>query len=266
MKKIKFAAFDVDGTTLPFKALEFSENTVKAFHELKEKNIKTILATGREFVTIGNLLNQVGNIDYFIGANGAFIYDLKHDTMLFESPIYYKDFEIFYEKMLPHVDSISVMDRRFGHVSENTDVDTWFLKPHQEKLKEMDFSNLDRRHLHIITVSTMRSDARKIANKIIKENNLNLSVQSQWYSGLFIAAKGINKSNALKWLMTYEGTSLDRLIAFGDATNDIEMIRDAGIGVAMKKADDGLHEIAKYIAPSCEEDGVYHQLKELEII
>lgn len=265
-KEIKFAAFDVDGTTLPYTHPAFSDKTIEAFHSLKRNGIKTILATGREFVTIGNLIEQIGDLDYFIGANGAFIYDIKNDQMLYENSIYYKDFEIFYTKMLPFVDSISVMDKNFGHVSEHTDVDTWFLKPHIRKLKDMDFFNLDRKHLHIITVNSMRKDVRKIAEKVIAENHLNLSIQSEWHKGLFIAATGVTKSSALKWLVTHEESSLDNLIAFGDATNDIEMIRDAGIGVAMAQSDDGLHEVADYIAPECNDDGVYLQLKKLKLI
>jgi len=48
------------------------------------------------------------------------------------------------------------------------------------------------------------------------------------------------------------------ILAFtiGDNFNDYEMIRYAGIGVAMGDAPDGVKAIADWVAPSVEEDGV----------
>ncbi|MDJ1645855.1 YcsE-related riboflavin metabolism phosphatase [Mycoplasma phocimorsus] len=266
--KIKFAAFDIDGTTLPYAKETFSPKIVEAFKKLHEKGIKIILASGREFVTIGHLLKSSIYADYFIGANGAFIYDIKNDKIIHEQPIYYKDFEILFEKLIPHVDSISIMDKDYGHMSKDSVTNTWFLAPHQDKLVELDnsFSKLDRQHLHLITVVTTNLNAYNLAEDIIENNYLNLQIQSIWERGLFIAAKGVTKSSALKRLMIHEKSSLKYLIAFGDSGNDIEMIRDAGIGVAMQDGDEKLKEYSDFIAPKCDEDGVYLQLEKMEII
>ncbi|UUD36731.1 COF family HAD hydrolase protein [Mycoplasmopsis californica] len=268
-EKIKFAAFDVDGTILPYGQLSFSPKIVEAFKKLKENKIKTIIATGREFVTIGKLLDQLnGNIDYFIGANGAFIYDVEKDKIIHKNPIYYADFEVFYNEMIDSVDSMSIMDDQYGHVSEKVDTDSWFLKPHTHKLKKLDdtFSQINRKSLFIITVNSMDKQSYDLANKVIEKNHLNLSIQSAWEKGLFLAAKGVTKSSALRWLMIDHNASLKNLIAFGDGENDVEMIRDAGIGVVMQGGSRELIKYADYIAPRCDDDGVYTQLKKLNII
>ena len=45
-------------------------------------------------------------------------------------------------------------------------------------------------------------------------------------------------------------------VAFGDSINDIYMIHTAGVGVAVENARDELKEVADYICPSNDNDGV----------
>ncbi|MDP4091116.1 MAG: HAD hydrolase family protein, partial [Bacillota bacterium] len=52
------------------------------------------------------------------------------------------------------------------------------------------------------------------------------------------------------------GIKREEVIAIGDAGNDIDMIRYAGLGVAMDNAFPQVKEAADYITASNEEDGV----------
>lgn len=60
--------------------------------------------------------------------------------------------------------------------------------------------------------------------------------------------------------------SLKNVIAFGDSSNDLEMIRDAGYGIAVGNAEDHIKAIAKEVCLDSEENGAYHKLLELGII
>ena len=62
------------------------------------------------------------------------------------------------------------------------------------------------------------------------------------------------------------GYSRDNLIAFGDSSNDYEMIRDAFYGVAMDHSSDELKKVANDVALDCEYDGAYIKLQELKLI
>lgn len=57
--------------------------------------------------------------------------------------------------------------------------------------------------------------------------------------------KRTNKINAIKWLSDYYDVPQERIIAIGDGGNDIEMIKGAGIGVAMANAIDEVKAVAK---------------------
>lgn len=73
-KNIKIFATDIDDTILPSGYKDIQNEIIDMFSQLQQNNIKTVLVTGRDLVTIGRHINTP-NIDYFIGANGAFIYD-----------------------------------------------------------------------------------------------------------------------------------------------------------------------------------------------
>jgi hydroxymethylpyrimidine pyrophosphatase-like HAD family hydrolase len=57
----------------------------------------------------------------------------------------------------------------------------------------------------------------------------------------------VSKSSAVKYLLDFYDVPQSQWIALGDVINDVEMIRDAGVGVAMKNAVPELHEVADII-------------------
>jgi Cof subfamily protein (haloacid dehalogenase superfamily) len=71
-------------------------------------------------------------------------------------------------------------------------------------------------------------------------------LQEEWRDRLYVArsqasyielaASGVSKSSALQWLCDREGLRRERTVACGDAHNDLDMLRWAGLGVAMAEA------------------------------
>lgn len=272
-ENIKLAAFDIDGTILPYAQPEFSNNIELMFKKLEESNIKLALATAREFVTIGKLMNKASNLDYFIGANGAFVYDCKHKDLIFERTIKFEDFKILYEFFNKYItcEGFTIMDRNYGWYSPKMNINTWFLSPHQAKMKPVDYDAVEKDHLHVITITAKdiksTNDCAKKAKELIEKYNMDLEVNSQWATGVFVSPKGITKSHTLDWLAKYlKLDSKKNLIAFGDSSNDYEMIRDAAYGVTMEKASEYLKAVANDVALDPTSDGAYFKLKELDLI
>ena len=67
-------------------------------------------------------------------------------------------------------------------------------------------------------------------------------------------ARGVNKLNSLRYILNELGTSIDRVMFFGDDVNDIELIKECGIGVAMGNAVEKVKDVANYITSTNEED------------
>lgn len=64
----------------------------------------------------------------------------------------------------------------------------------------------------------------------------------------------------------YLGLDISETMAFGDGGNDISIIREAGIGVAMGNANEEVKAMADYVTSSVDEDGVKNALVHFGII
>jgi Cof subfamily protein (haloacid dehalogenase superfamily) len=73
---------------------------------------------------------------------------------------------------------------------------------------------------------------------------------------LEFASPEVTKAAGLDFLAKHLGFTRERTVAFGDGENDIELIDWAAYGVAVENADDRVKEIADFICPSVEEEGV----------
>jgi hydroxymethylpyrimidine pyrophosphatase-like HAD family hydrolase len=78
-----------------------------------------------------------------------------------------------------------------------------------------------------------------------------------------ISHADISKSDPIRRIVETQGYDLTSVIAFGDDTNDAEMIRDAGIGIAMANAIDPVKSVADHITLSNDKDGVAIVIEEL---
>ncbi|MBE8986832.1 Cof-type HAD-IIB family hydrolase [Nostoc sp. LEGE 12450] len=66
----------------------------------------------------------------------------------------------------------------------------------------------------------------------------------------------VNKGTAVRYLAEeLLGLEIANVMAIGDNFNDVEMLESVGLGVAMGNAPEGVQAIARWVAPSVEEDG-----------
>src|SRR5699024_10629828 len=73
-------------------------------------------------------------------------------------------------------------------------------------------------------------------------------------------AVGINK------IMKASGLSKEHSFAFGDGFNDIEMLQEAGTGIAMGNAVEPLKQVADHMTAKVEEDGIFKALQYFELL
>ncbi|MFR1320785.1 MAG: HAD family hydrolase [Akkermansia sp.] len=78
-----------------------------------------------------------------------------------------------------------------------------------------------------------------------------------------ISRKGANKGNALELIQRRLGISAVETMVFGDQMNDAEMMRQAGFSYAVANAVPEIRKMAAFTAPSNEDNGVIHVLREV---
>lgn len=76
----------------------------------------------------------------------------------------------------------------------------------------------------------------------------------------------VSKGSAVRLLMEHVGADIRDSVAFGDGGNDVEMLKVAGIGVAMGNADESAKAVADMITDHIDEDGIYNAFVRLGLI
>lgn len=77
-----------------------------------------------------------------------------------------------------------------------------------------------------------------------------------------IISNEYSKGTAVEFLANYYGFPLDKTIAVGDQLNDLSMLEKAGLGIAVKNADERLKAKANYVSEyTCAEDAIAHVIE-----
>ncbi len=78
---------------------------------------------------------------------------------------------------------------------------------------------------------------------------------------LEFASPDVTKATGLEFLAHHLGFARERTVAFGDGENDIELVEWAGYGVAVENAHPRVKEVADFVCPSVDEEGVAQVLE-----
>ena len=84
-------------------------------------------------------------------------------------------------------------------------------------------------------------------------------------TSLEVLPKGTSKGNGVKSLMRDMGIKMANVMAIGDGENDLEMLKAAGLGVAIGNADAVLKEVAQEVVGTNDEDGVAEAIERFVI-
>ena len=81
-----------------------------------------------------------------------------------------------------------------------------------------------------------------------------------------ITLKGVTKGDAIEELIGKLGIDRKDTYAFGDADNDVEMMKVVGTGVAMGRHSDAVGEVASMVTGTVKEEGITQALEKLGLI
>ncbi len=261
----KLIAFDIDGTILPHGDTELSTEILKMFKDLKKAGYITAFVTGREFITINKMIDTP-NVDYFIGANGTFIYDMKNKKTLWEQVVSFSDYKLLKKYCennninLSVITQNSVFFRDKGSYQGN-----WFWDQFYDLIKPLNDEDVEKEDIHQITVRTANVEEQKNVLKYVKTLT-EIEVNTTWPQGMFVGPMGVNKASGLERLCKMLNIKMEEIVAFGDGANDFEMLKEVGCGIAMEIASDELKSIANDTCGKAADFATINKLKEMKII
>ena len=267
---IRLAVFDIDRTLVPSKLGQIAPETAAAIRELRRRGIRTAIASGRMAHLIPDELRELA-FDYYILSNGAYVTDGTGALLCQESvdPILA---EAFVREMCRRGLALDVRYAE-GMVPGNPNLDVreemaeyWASQGVKFRPPTKDFQ------WHIQPPAGARPISFDACIPVEQQKELMAMFPELDFLSVFegpmcdINPKGVSKATGIRRICGLMGIPMEDTIAFGDDRNDLEMIREAGIGVAMGNAIDTVKEAAAYVTDSCENLGVVKALRHFELI
>lgn len=256
-------SFDLDMTLLDHGTNQIPPSAIKAI-ELLRKNHKIVLATGRDMDNYYSVpYRDIVKPDAIVHMNGTkitvgdqLIFEHIFDRGLLERLLLFCEQEGFGigmtlgdEDYYIHPEIIEASDKRFWGSCGRRFQDPW-------KMLEMPVRTL-----------AFIGDESQIRRVESKFPNLKMPMFAG-RRGADVMEQGISKADGLRRLAAWfgEAEDLSGTVAFGDSMNDLEVVREAGIGVAMGNAMAELKEAADYVTSPIAEDGIYRACLHLGLL
>ncbi len=254
---IKLIVFDVDGTVVDEDHYTVPEENAAALKEARSRGIKLAIASGRTWSILTEVAEQVGGVDYAIMSNGAAILDVNTGERLFE-------------KGIPPAQSLAVMevlDREDLPYEMYCGGQNYVALEMKDRLRDGLLSPafgdmfvkrmtvvpdlreaLNGRDMEKINLFYAPVEARaRIREALLKTGPLEISNALE--GNMEFTYGGVCKGTTLERLARCLGISADEVMAFGDAGNDVEMLRWAGWSFAMENGSEAAKAAARAIAP-----------------
>lgn len=260
--KYKMVVSDLDGTLLNSNH-KLSQYTIDTIRKISEKGIKFVIATGRHYEDAKYFFNQIGVGRYLISGNGSFVHNEIGEVVSRKS---------ISKEMIKKLLELEVQEEtsRSIYIGEEWYTDLMvqdYIEFHQEskfapKVCSLDIFK-DKEIEKIFFIHKNREVIEKLEKKLYElgvDKELNIATSQP--TCLELMDKSVNKGEALKSLLEYEGIQADEIIAFGDALNDREMLELVGKGIIMGNGDKKLQELL----PKCEVIGTSDEDSEAKFL
>lgn len=259
----RLIAADLDGTLIG-DDLIISHEVTDAFHAAREAGLLVTIATGRTFAGALPFAHQLDVNAPLILCQGAEIRDVETG-------------EAIYRTCLPLESAREIIDvARSAGVHLNVFVDdipyTDALTPAAELYQKIDRAAvqpvgdlkewLDKEPTKIMLVA----DAEKLSElepRLRERFHGRLKVVRSHHHFLEVIPLGASKGRALARLARHLGIHREEVCAIGDNDNDADMLRWAGLGVAVENASPAARKAADTIAPSVEKAGAAWAVRHL---
>lgn len=279
----KLIAIDLDGTLLNSYGV-ITENTKKIIKKVEEQGVNIILASGRPIDSIQAIANEIESKKYFIAGNGAIVYDIEKDEIIYENCLkkqkvleiikiceensigysIYTEKEILttalkYNVLYYHKENLKKPEDKKTKISIIQNMEEYIKNDNTSRYLKITvcdedkivFDSIIRKLRNLKDIEVL--DVSHMARKTIKQGTEEIAVE---YYYTEISRKNVDKWNAIEFLAKKLEIDSKDIMAIGDNINDKQMIENAGLGVAMGQSTPVITNVANEVTSSNNEEGV----------
>lgn len=239
MYKLLVSDFD---DTLVGEELAIDYSTMLVIDKIRREKVLFSIATSR---CLGDILyynRDFSFLDYVVASNGAVVYDVNREKILFKKSISVVCIRKIYNRFRSYQIYACRKDRKFilGNLEDIKDI-------YKLEIVCRDLNDVDKVML------------------ILSDLGLNINCTKQYVNGIYavsIVALGINKFKGIEVICNKIKVNIEDVVAIGSSYNDIEMVRDVGYGVAMGDATEEVKRVALEITTDNLHKGVERFIEE----
>ena len=264
-------ALDLDGTLLDSNK-GLSQTNRDTLAKAAAEGWAIVPTTGRFYGAIPQIVRELPFVRYAITINGAEVADLTNGEVVYKAEMPYQQvLEImkFLDNYPLIYDSYQggeafMTAKMKEQIDEMTD-DVHYRKMLKELRQPVDdlksFIAERKQDIQKTQFVTYDAEIHRQLTEILAQKFSDIVLTSTAKNNIEINNTKANKGQAIWALADYLGVPRENIISFGDALNDMAMIKAAGTGVAMANACEEIKAVADFITLSNDEDGVAYGIK-----
>ena len=279
----KLIAVDLDGTMLNSYG-EVTENTRRVIKQTIQKGTEVIIASGRSIDSIKTIAKDIGSKKYMIAGNGAVVYDIENDKIIYEkyipqkraidiikmceeNSIYYNVYtnksiiasSLRYNVLYYYKENIKKEDSKKTHITLVEDILKYVKEMQDEKIMKIFicdstksvFNSIIKKFDDVEDLEVL--DVSHMSRKIIKHGTTEVPIE---YYYTEISMRNVDKWYAIEYLIDKLNIDKNEVMTIGDNMNDKKMIEEAGLGVVMKGSTPVVTGIADFVTDDNNNEGV----------
>lgn len=260
---IRLVVCDLDGTLLASDKRVTPRNAA-AIRRAREAGVSVTVCSGRIHTMMAGYLRDIGVEGLYIAANGAIVADAGSGKLIWGAPISREDAHAVMEKAAAEGYDVGALGpsacyflrkdiciERFHAYNRIVEpegvpgVDCKLLAGNEPLPEEV----------YKLLICEEDDEKRQSMMEFIADHPA-LNCTSSEPMLLDVSVRGVDKGTGLRRLMELTGLKREQVCAFGDYFNDLPMLREAGLAVAMGNGCPELKAAADLVAPGNDEDGV----------
>lgn len=258
---MKLIAIDLDGTLLTDDK-RVTDETKEYLMKLKQMGYIIAISTGRNLKSAYYVTEGAPFAHCIISSSGASVFDNLNKRILKKEVIPTEKVKKVSDLYNDDIVNIEFNDTEFHNKFGKNVIPSEVVN----KIDNVEEFLVNKNDILQLAVSFNDDEIARKTNEYIKENidGLNCYTARCSYSDhlyIEVLKENISKYSAIEYVARILGISNENIIAFGDSENDLTMIKNSGVGVAMENAGPELKQVAKYITKSNNENGVIEFLK-----
>lgn len=256
---IKAVFFDVDGTLLSHKTRQVPDDTKQVLQKLREKGIKIFVSTGRHPVELSRLPVNDMSFNGYITLNGQLCLDGEKRVIYgnpFTKTAAKRLVSLFESKKYP----MSLVEEKRIYINFVNDAVCKAQESVSSPVPMID--GYDGGQIYQVTSYVTEKEAFQLEADLPDGCKM-----ARWSDGgVDVIPADSGKTRGMEYFCAYYDIKPEETMAFGDAENDMDMLRSAQIGVAMGNAHNCVKTIADFVTTDVDRAGIRYAIEHFHII